>query len=104
MATAPLLVLPEGAVSGLRGARRGAPALLGPHRYDVPVRRALSRGSAPPRADYLLSTQFNAWQGTLREPTDRAPIVRSAWVCALYALPATFWALTVSLRRDVTGG
>jgi ABC-2 type transport system permease protein len=53
---------------------------------------------------YLLSEQFNAWQGILREPTDWAPIVRSAWVCGLYALPAAFWALTVFVRRDVTGG
>ena len=53
---------------------------------------------------YLLSTQFNAWQGILREPTDWDPIVRSAWVCALYALPALGWALTTFLRRDVTGG
>jgi ABC-2 type transport system permease protein len=53
---------------------------------------------------YLLSKQFNAWQGILREPTDWEPIVRSAWVCALYALPALGWALTDFLRRDVTGG
>ena len=37
---------------------------------------------------YMLSTQFNAWQGILREPLDWDPIVRSAWVCALYAVPA----------------
>ncbi len=36
---------------------------------------------------YLLSTQFDAWQGLLRDPIDWAPIARSAWVCALYALP-----------------
>jgi ABC-2 type transport system permease protein len=53
---------------------------------------------------YLLSTQFNAWQGILREPTDWDPIVRSAWVCALYAVPALGWALGKFLRRDVTGG
>ncbi len=53
---------------------------------------------------YLLSTQFNAWQGILREPIDWDPIVRSAWVCGLYALPALGWALTAFLRRDVTGG
>ena len=34
---------------------------------------------------YLLTTQFNAWQGLLREPIDWAPIVRGAWVCAAYA-------------------
>jgi ABC-2 type transport system permease protein len=53
---------------------------------------------------YLLPTQFNAWQGILREPTDWDPILRSAWVCALYALPALGWALTKFLRRDVAGG
>jgi ABC-2 type transport system permease protein len=53
---------------------------------------------------YLLSTQFNAWQGLLRDPIDWAPIVRSAWVCALYGLPALFAGYLVFLRRDVAGG
>jgi len=53
---------------------------------------------------YLLSTQFNAWQGFLRTPTDWAPIGRAAWVCALYAIPALAAAATVFLRRDVADG
>jgi ABC-2 type transport system permease protein len=53
---------------------------------------------------YLLSTQFNAWQGLLRDPIDWAPIVRSAWVCSLYGLPALLGAYLVFLRRDVAGG
>jgi ABC-2 type transport system permease protein len=53
---------------------------------------------------YLLSTQFNAWQGLLRTPIDWAPIVRAAWVCAMYAVPALFAAYLVFLRRDVAGG
>jgi ABC-2 type transport system permease protein len=53
---------------------------------------------------YLLSTQFNAWQGFLRTPTDWAPIIRAAWVCALYGIPALFAAYLVFLRRDVAGG
>jgi ABC-2 type transport system permease protein len=53
---------------------------------------------------YLLSTQFNAWQGLLRTPIDWAPIVRAAWVCALYAVPALAAAFLVFLRRDVAGG
>ena len=40
----------------------------------------------------------------MREPVDWAPIIRAAWVSALYALPALGWAFTVFLRRDVTGG
>jgi ABC-2 type transport system permease protein len=53
---------------------------------------------------YLLSTQFNAWQGLLRQPIDWAPIVRAAWVCALYGIPALATAFLVFLRRDVAGG
>jgi ABC-2 type transport system permease protein len=55
-------------------------------------------------APYLLSTQFDAWQGLLREPADWAPIVRAAWVSALYAVPALGWAFVAFLRRDVAGG
>jgi len=53
---------------------------------------------------YLLSTQFNAWEGLLRDPIDWAPVVRAAWVSGLYAVPALFAGFTVFLRRDVTGG
>jgi ABC-2 type transport system permease protein len=53
---------------------------------------------------YLLSTQFNAWQGFLRTPTDWAPIIRAVWVCAAYGIPSLFAAYLVFLRRDVAGG
>ncbi len=53
---------------------------------------------------YLLSTQFNAWQGLLRTPIDWEPITRAAWVCALYGLPSLAAAYLVFLRRDVAGG
>ena len=53
---------------------------------------------------YLLSTQFDAWQGLLREPIDWSPIARAAWVSPLYAVPALVAAYLVFLRRDVAGG
>jgi ABC-2 type transport system permease protein len=53
---------------------------------------------------YLLSTQFDAWQGLLRDPIDWDPIVRAAWVCPLYAVPALIAGYLVFLRRDVAGG
>jgi ABC-2 type transport system permease protein len=53
---------------------------------------------------YLLSEQFNAWQGFLREPIDWAPIGHAAWVSACYAVPALGVAFTAFLRRDVAGG
>ncbi len=53
---------------------------------------------------YLLSTQFNAWQGLLRDPIDWAPVVRGAWVSACYGIPALVVAFVMFVRRDVTGG
>ncbi len=53
---------------------------------------------------YLLTEQFEAWQGLLRTPTDWSPILHSLWVCALYALPAAVAAYLIFLRRDVAGG
>jgi ABC-2 type transport system permease protein len=52
---------------------------------------------------YLLSEQFDAWQGLLREPTDWAPIIHAAWVSACYAVPAVAWAFVAFVRRDVAG-
>ncbi len=53
---------------------------------------------------YLLTEQFQAWQGLLRTPTDWAPIAHSAWLCALYGVPALVAGYLVFLRRDVAGG
>jgi ABC-2 type transport system permease protein len=53
---------------------------------------------------YLLTQQFEAWQGLLRTPTDWTPVAHSAWVCALYAVPALLAGYLVFLRRDVAGG
>ncbi|MEI7625220.1 MAG: ABC transporter permease subunit [Actinomycetota bacterium] len=53
---------------------------------------------------YLLPSQFDAWQGLLRDPIDWSPIIRAAWVCAAYGLPCLGGAYLVFLRRDVTGG
>jgi ABC-2 type transport system permease protein len=53
---------------------------------------------------YLLSTQFNAWQGLLRTPIDWSPIIQAVWVCALYAVPAICASFLIFIRRDVAGG
>jgi ABC-2 type transport system permease protein len=84
--------------------RNSAAAVVGTLMVSIFVQIIGSIGALDALDPYLLSTQFNAWQGILREPTDWEPIIRSAWVCALYAIPSLAWALTVFLRRDVTGG
>jgi ABC-type spermidine/putrescine transport system permease subunit I len=53
---------------------------------------------------YLITEQFENWHGLLRTPTNWAPIGHSAWVCALYAVPALLAGYLVFLRRDVAGG
>jgi ABC-2 type transport system permease protein len=52
---------------------------------------------------YLLATQFDAWHGFLRRPTDWAPIVRAVWLCALYVFVPLSAGYVVFLRRDVAG-
>jgi ABC-2 type transport system permease protein len=52
---------------------------------------------------YLLSTQFDSWQGFLRSPVDWDPVLRALWVCALYAIPALVAGGLVFMRRDVAG-
>ena len=52
---------------------------------------------------YLLATQFEAWHGFLRVPADFTPVVRAAWVCALYIVVPLTAAYLVFLRRDVAG-
>jgi ABC-2 type transport system permease protein len=53
-------------------------------------------------APYVLPHQFEAWQGFLRTPVDWAPIVRAAWVSAMFALPCVFAGYLIFLRRDVS--
>ncbi len=53
---------------------------------------------------YLLSTQFNAWQGLLRTPIDWDPIIRAIWVCGIYGVVSISAAFLVFVRRDVAGG
>ncbi len=84
--------------------RNSAAAVVGTLMVSIFVQIVGSISALDALDPYLLSTQFNAWQGILREPTDWDPIIRSAWVCALYAVPALGWAFTTFLRRDVTGG
>ncbi len=84
--------------------RNSAAAVVGTLMFSIMLQILGSISALDFLDPYLLSSQFNAWQGLLREPIDWAPVVRAAWVSALYAVPAAAWAFAVFLRRDVTGG
>jgi ABC-2 type transport system permease protein len=84
--------------------RNSAAAVVGTLMFSLLVQLVAilpGLGGAKP---YLLSTQFDAWQGLLREPVDWQPIAHAAWVSPLYAVPALIAAYLVFLRRDVAGG
>jgi ABC-2 type transport system permease protein len=52
---------------------------------------------------YLLGEQFQAWQGFLRTPADWTPVIRAAWVCAIFAALPIAAGYLVFVRRDVAG-
>ena len=104
-------LLPDPAVRGREhrraALRHDAQQRGGGRRHDRPrdpARHHLG-DSGPGRHPALPAhPQFEAWQGLLRTPTDWAPIIHSAWVCALYGVPALIAGYLVFLRRDVAGG
>ena len=52
---------------------------------------------------YLLSDQFDGWHGLFQHPVFWTPVVRSAWVSALFAVTSLAVAYVVFRRRDVAG-
>ena len=81
--------------------RNGGAAIVGTLMFSLLLQLVSILPGLSGLQPYLLSTQFSAWQGLLRTPTDWDPILRSLWVCALYGLPALIAAGLVFLRRDV---
>ncbi len=53
---------------------------------------------------YLLTNQFFAWHGFLRQPIDWAPITHALWVCAIWIVVSLAAGVTLFVRRDVAGG
>lgn len=52
---------------------------------------------------YLLSTQFDAWQGVFHTPTDWTHVGRAAWLSVLYIGIPLLAAHLIFRRRDVAG-
>jgi ABC-2 type transport system permease protein len=100
----PVLALAGIAVLLSTTTRNSAAAVVGALMFSLMLQVLAAISALDFLEPYLLTTQFNAWQGFLRDPPDWAPVVRAAWVSALYGVPALFAAMTVFLRRDVTGG
>jgi len=52
---------------------------------------------------YLLSDQYDGWQGLFRSSTDWALVGRALWVSAIFAAIPLVAALVIFSRRDVAG-
>jgi ABC-2 type transport system permease protein len=52
---------------------------------------------------YMLSAQFDAWHGLWQSPIFWTPVLRSFWVCALWAAVPLAAAFVIFQRRDVAG-
>jgi ABC-2 type transport system permease protein len=52
---------------------------------------------------YMLSSQLDAWHGLFQTPVDWTPVIRGAWVSALYTAVPLAVAFAVFGRRDVAG-
>jgi ABC-2 type transport system permease protein len=100
----PVLALAAIAVLLSTVTRNSAAAVVGTLMFSLMLQVLAAISALDFLQPYLLTTQFNAWQGFLRDPPDWAPVVRAAWVSALYGIPSLLAAMTVFLRRDVTGG
>jgi ABC-2 type transport system permease protein len=100
----PVLALAAIAVFLSTTTRNSAGAVVGTLMFSLLLQVFAAISALDFLQPYLLTTQFNAWQGLLRDPPDWAPVVRAAWTSALYAVPALGAALAVFLRRDVAGG
>jgi ABC-2 type transport system permease protein len=83
--------------------RNSAASVVGTLMFALLMQLLGALPGTEPIRPYLLSTQFSAWHGLLRTPADWVPIVRAAWVCALYTAVPLGIAYVVFLRRDVAG-
>lgn len=55
-----------------------------------------------PLGPFLITSQFEAWQGLMRDPLDLGPAAHAAWVCVAWSAPCLGLAWIDFTRRDVT--
>jgi ABC-2 type transport system permease protein len=83
--------------------RNSAAAIVGTLVYELFMEAIVGLVHLKWLPHWVLSSQFDAWQGFFDTPFSWTPIVRALWVSAIYAavpLAVAFWYF---LRRDVAG-
>jgi ABC-2 type transport system permease protein len=100
----PLLAVASVALLLSTAARNSAAAVVGTLLIVVSMTIAATIPGTDLVQPYLVTEQFEAWEGLLRDPIDWAPIGHALWVSALYATPCLLAAAVLFRRRDVMGG
>jgi ABC-2 type transport system permease protein len=80
-----------------------AAAIVGSVVYAVAQEAIGGLVHVPTLHRYLLSTQFDSWQGVFHTPTDWTVVGRAIWVSALYVAVPLVAAHLIFGRRDVAG-
>ncbi len=83
--------------------RNSAAAIVGTLVYALAQEAVGGLVHHPWAKRYLLSDQFDAWQGLFRSPTDWATLGRAVWVSALFIAVPLVVAAVLFRRRDVAG-
>jgi ABC-2 type transport system permease protein len=99
----PLLAIAAFGVMLSTVSRNSAGAVVGTLMFALLMQLIGALPGTEPIRPYLLGEQFQAWHGFLRRPTDWTPIVRAAWICAIYGGIPLLAGYLVFLRRDVAG-
>jgi ABC-2 type transport system permease protein len=83
--------------------RNSAAAIVGTLVYELFMEALVGLVHVSWLPHWVLSSQFDAWQGFFHTPIDWTTILRAVWVSAIYAavpLALAFWSFQ---RRDVAG-
>ncbi|HZQ03673.1 MAG TPA: ABC transporter permease [Gaiellaceae bacterium] len=99
----PMLAIAAFGVLISTATRNSAASVVGTLMFALLMQLLAVLPGTEPIRPYLLGTQFDAWHGFLRRPTDWVPVLRAAWLCALYAAVPLAAGYLVFLRHDVAG-
>jgi ABC-2 type transport system permease protein len=83
--------------------RNSAAAIVGTLVYELFMEAVVGLVHLSWLPHWVLSSQFDAWQGFFHAPIDWTTILRAVWVSAIYAAIPLAVAFRVFQRRDVSG-
>ena len=99
----PLLAIAAFGIFLSAATQNSAAAIVGTLVYELAQEAVGGLVHASWAKHYLLSDQFDAWHGVFQSPTFWTPIIRAAWISAIFAAVPLALAFAIFRRRDVAG-